>query len=927
MVVKVVRAIRWVAVAISLAALLAAGCTRPVSELIRNAEAYRAKGENSAAVIELLNAIEQNPANQRSHFLLGSVYADMGDAVQAETELRTAIALGLTPAEYLPPLGTALLDQEKYQELLDEISALDEPNFSPGLAAEAALQRGRAYLGLAKPADAKRQFGLALHEKPLAAKLGLAQTGMAENNLADAEKFTEDALAAVPESPDPWVAKGDLLRFKSKTDEALAAFDQALKLKPGFVPALLSRASLLLMSGKVDAAKADLDKAATIAPSSTKLHFSRAVIALRERDFDRCNDELLVVFGVVPKHMPATLMSGALFLATGQLEQAQTAAAIFLRRYPGQVYARKILAETLLRKEQPKSAAYVLDPLLPLVNDDAQLLALASQAQLQMGNTEKARGLLEKAVAVAPGDPGLRVGLGLNRLAAGDTARAISELEFAVGLNPSELMPEVYLVNALIANDQLDKAAAAVDALEKKQPGKPETYQLKGSVYLARMDTASAQKSFARALAIKPAYYPAIAALNQMDMRRNDTKSVEQRLETFLQKDHINLDAMLDLANLYAVTGRTADASRMLGTALDAHPRAVQAYLMLAQLRLQSGQAHDALTVAQKAQQISPKETRVLDVVGTAQLASGDAMSAVITFRRLLELAPRSVPVLLKLSSAHTAQRETKEAIALIKQALEIDPGSLDAQVGLAVAYLNAKRYREAAELASRMQKERPNLPQGYALEGDVHMAQGQYAEALKVLDEAEKLAPSGQLRVRMHRAASLLGRGSASLEQLRAWMRNHPGDFETRLYIADFYLDAERYKEAIFEYQTLLKMNPRHVRVLNNLAWALHRTGDRSALQYAQEASQIEPTNGVAADTLGWILVGQNKPEDGLVSLLRAATLLPDVPDIKYHVAEALFRTGDLNGARRQLKSLLASGAKFKEIEDARALLKKLES
>ena len=625
--------------------------------------------------------------------------------------------------------------------------------------------------------------------------------------------------------------------------------------------------------------------------------------------------------------MPAILVSGAFFLATGQLEQAQTATLTILQRYPAHVYGRKIFAAVLLRKDQPKSAAYVLEPLLPLVKDDAQLLALAAQAQFQTGKIENARGLLEKAVAITPSDAELRIGLGLNRLAAGDSDRAIAELEFAVGLNPVDVLPEVYLVNVLIASNQLDKAAAAVDALEKKQPGKAETYQLKGAVYLSKQDTASAEKSFARALAVKPSYYPAVAALNQMDVRRNNPQSAQQRLEAFLNKNSFDLDAMLDLANLHVAAGRIADATRTLGSALDAHPRAVQAYLMLAQLRLQSGQVQDALTAAQKAQQISPKDARVLDVLGSAQFAAGDAMGAIITFRRMLELVPKSVPTLLKLSSAYAAQRDTAEAIALIKQALAIDPGSLDAQIGLAVAYLNTKRYAEASEIASRLQKERPKLPHGYALEGDVRMAQGQYAEALKVLELADKLTPSGQLRIRMHQAASLAARGAASDERLLAWLKDRPGDFETRLYLADFYLDAARYKEAITEYQTLLKTNPRHARVLNNLAWALHQTGDRSALQYAQEASQIDPASGIAADTLGWILLGQNKPEDGLVSLTRAASLLPDAPEVKYHLAEALFRTGDLNGARRQLRAVLASGAKFKGIEEARTLLKKLDS
>ena len=78
-------------------ALRAVGIVPAVPELIRRAEAYRVKGENSAAETELLEAIEQAPANPQSHLVLGSLYSDMGFAVQAETELRTSMALGVKP--------------------------------------------------------------------------------------------------------------------------------------------------------------------------------------------------------------------------------------------------------------------------------------------------------------------------------------------------------------------------------------------------------------------------------------------------------------------------------------------------------------------------------------------------------------------------------------------------------------------------------------------------------------------------------------------------------------------------------------------------------------------------------------------------------------------------------------------------------------
>src|SRR5262245_4137745 len=77
-----------------LAALLAA-CNNKESPdaLVASANEYAAKGNQSAAVIQLKNALQQAPNNGEARLLLGQALLETRDPASAEKELRRALEL------------------------------------------------------------------------------------------------------------------------------------------------------------------------------------------------------------------------------------------------------------------------------------------------------------------------------------------------------------------------------------------------------------------------------------------------------------------------------------------------------------------------------------------------------------------------------------------------------------------------------------------------------------------------------------------------------------------------------------------------------------------------------------------------------------------------------------------------------------------
>jgi Tfp pilus assembly protein PilF len=168
-----------------------AGCSKTpnTQALISEAKAYQKKGETKAAIIQLKNALQQNPEDRDARLLLGQIYSQTGDPQSAEKELRKALSLGANPVEVLPTLGRSLLQQRQFQKVLDEVKLAEGDKPDPDLLS----LRGNAYLGLGKIKEAKESYARALTADPAFpdALIGSARQAVADGNIPAATLFAE----------------------------------------------------------------------------------------------------------------------------------------------------------------------------------------------------------------------------------------------------------------------------------------------------------------------------------------------------------------------------------------------------------------------------------------------------------------------------------------------------------------------------------------------------------------------------------------------------------------------------------------------------------------------------------------------------------------------------------------------------------------
>jgi putative PEP-CTERM system TPR-repeat lipoprotein len=237
----------------------------------------------------------------------------------------------------------------------------------------------------------------------------------------------------------------------------------------------------------------------------------------------------------------------------------------------------------------------------------------------------------------------------------------------------------------------------------------------------------------------------------------------------------------------------------------------------------------------------------------------------------------------------------------------------------------HANRHGEAIKLAKRIQTVAPKNPIGFVLEGDALVEEKRYPGALAAYEKALTLSPTSSIAVKVHAAQVRAGNASEADARLQKWSSEHPDDVVPLLYRAQEFQKSGKNTEAIEQYQLVLRKDPKNLLALNNLANLYQGANDPRAVATAEEAFKINPDSPAIADTLGWMLVEKGQTERGLDLLKKAAAQAPKNPEIRYHFAAALAKSGDKIQARKEIENLLASTQQFPQRKAAETLLKQL--
>jgi len=911
-----------------LPAMLAACGGESGAQLRAKAQAYRQHGDQHSAVITLKNAVAAEPRSAETRYLLGAVYLELGDGLSAEKEARQALEQGYPKEAALALLARSLNLQAEYRKALDA-SGKDEDAHGELLA-----PRADAWLALEKQDRARALYEKALRARAddAAAMIGMGRVAFVNGEPAAAHAWAARILARDPKHVDALMFEAELLRAENKGSQAFDIYDKVLALQPQHRSAHVEKAYTAIGLERYQMAQAELDAALKLAPGSVLVTYTQALLDFSRGRVQESHESLLKVLRVAPEHMPSVLLAGVANMRLGSYYLAEHHFRHYLERTPGNLYARKMLAASLLGSGHGKEAREALEPVLinPQASGfkDAQLLALAGESSMRARDYGQAAELFEKASVLDPASSSLRTSLGLSRLEKGETERALRELQAAIALDKDSVEAAVALIRTELRLQHLDAAGQAVQALERVQPQNAVVHELKGLVAIARRDPAGARAALQHALAIDPAHFAAAADLAQLALDEKKPELARRQMEDFLAKNRASVPALTMLASLADAAHKQDEATRWLEQAAAIDPNAVGPAVNLIGQYLRAGEPARALNLARRLQVGHPDNPDLLDLLGKSQLANGERAEALETYRKLSFALPRSAQALMQVAALNLVLNQPVQAEEALKGVLAMQPDFPSAQLALAEVYVRKGSRDLALLVAEQLQRRHPEAAAGYQLQGDILMAKRLAPEALALYERAFKLNPVNELAIKIDDALRQAGRRQEAVLRLDRWLASHPDDIRVQAYKAQTLMAEGDFRQAAGRLEAVLRRQPDNAVVLNNLALAYQELGDARAQATAEAAYRQAGEQPDVMDTLAWILVDKGGKADagrGLLLLQKAHALAPKARDIRYHLAAAMAKRGDRAGARRELEALAAGDMRFAQADQVRGLLDEL--
>ncbi len=915
--------------------IFAAACGKTVTETeyLQRADAEKSKGNVAAAIIETRNALQLNPKNAETRVRLAALYNEQGNGIAAEQELARAKDAGIAPEKIALHLARALLAQQQYKRIATEIAIPDSADAQTRVELAAIRAEAQLMIGAWDDATPDIEKALSANANYQPALLAAARQKLYQGETQQAQEFEKKAQDAQPDSPQVWEYKGEAALVARRFADAQSAYDKALQLATKATSPVrifeirYGLASSLLALNKDDEALQQAEVLLKMNAKDPSANYMRGLLAYRKADYQNA----LTYFQRTleqrrPGSTPIFALLGASSYALGNYEQSAEYLTKHLGEIPQDDYARKLLAATQIQLKQPERAVKTLENIKTANKNSNDILTLLGTAAIQMNDPRASRTVLRKAVDAAPQSALLHANLAESYYREGQYDEALKELDKSAVAKESALQISLRRVATLLRKQDFKTALAQAQKLVQDHPKEPLVHNLLGLVHFDMKNVAAARPEFHTAIDLNAAFFPAMLNLALMDMMDGKPLEAAKWYQRILEKNADDLAALMGMAHVEIVQGHAPAADEWLQRARKADPAAPQPRLLLARAAMDRGDTKLAGELAQEIMDRNPDNPIGLSLTGELQMMRNDYRGAENNFEKLVTAQPQSATARLQLGQAQNALKKISQARNSFKEALKLDADFFPAIAALANLEIRAGNAGSALQLADAAIKRKPDLAEAYTLRGDVLMSQKNFSGAAATYAQAAQHQSATLLTIKQYRALAAANTPyDQRIAPLRNWLEKHAGDEAVLIVLAEAQSTQKLHKESMETYQQVLKLNPKNIIALNNLALVYLAANDARAVETAEQAYKGAGNNPRIADTLGWILVQRGDAARGKSMLEEAARALPSDPTINYHLAYVRHASGDVSGARNVLKRTLDHKEAFEDRAAAEALAKQL--
>lgn len=549
-----------------------------------------------------------------------------------------------------------------------------------------------------------------------------------------------------------------------------------------------------------------------------------------------------------------------------------------------------------------------------------------------------------------------------------DKTKAEAVLRERTSNEPSNPVALQNLANYLVANNRYPEAETEMKRVLADKKSFPAGHQMLGDFYMRSKKFDLAMQQYQAGLSEDPKnatrYQERMVAVYQSTDRRKEALELAKKLASENSKDTSVNEVY---ASLLLQNGTRDEVQKSLGelqNLVKNNPTDGALHFQLGRAYFGLGQNDKALTEANEAisDEAKMKPIRPGVIVGARTLAArlyadkGDFSKALEQADILLSTAPKNPDARFTRDRALVGLNQADKAQADLEALVQEFPGMNDAHLQLAGLYLSNKQFDKATAEFSKVAKANPPDERGYLGVQAVKLAQGKGTEAVAgMADLVEKNPGVPAYRLQLANFQTTAGAQEvrtnpdaakqhfqAAIDNYKEILKTEPNSADTWIRLGMLQRQTGQIDEATASLERATKIDPRNVNALlnqamlyelqgkksqagdaytrilgldpenwlalNNIAFLNAETGTNldQAMTYAERAKKKQPNSPDISDTLGYVYLQKNLNSQALQIFKQVVENNPKNPTYHLHLAMALLKQGDKQGARSEAQKAL---------------------
>jgi tetratricopeptide (TPR) repeat protein len=707
----------------------------------------------------------------------------------------------------------------------------------------------------------------------------------------------QNAIRLNRSDAEPYYQLGPAYIGSRQLHAAFDALTKATQLNPNHTPAQVKLAELTAATGDqqlIERARTSMEEILRKSPSDADALDALAMTQFRLGDWQDARQALALAVEHFPNHLKSSIALARIETFRGNAAKAEEILTNAAAQSPQLREPKLVLADFYLSSRRGAEAEQQFRSVLQSEPHNSLALLGLAAAQVEQGQLQEAEQSYRQVSLLA--DPQYKHVYPSYLVTQGRYSEAISQFEQLAGAAPGDRQVRNRLVVACVLANRTSQAEQILTKSLQANPKDMDALTLYAVLLLNAGKYNDAEQRLLRALAIRRDSDVVHSLLSRVHREAGRTLQQRQELSEALRINPRLAQARLDLAESLMQDNSAKAALEVL----DAVPDEQRQTLPWITGRNWALLSLDELAELDKGVKLGLVKDRTPDLLlqnGLLKMRAKDYAGARAAFDEGLQRSPEDPRLLWVI--AQTQVLEGHAALALKNLQAYADKRPHSARVQLLLAqWLSKTGDRTSARRALLAAKAAdPNFA-----ETDFQLAQ---------LDANE-----GRIDEARQGFVLLLDRGGYR--------------FSAQLWLANIEDRARNYPAAMEGYRRVLAMNPRNLVALNNLAYLLATQTNQldEALQDAQQARELAPTNTDVEGTLGWVLFRKGI-YDSAAGYLKEASR-KDGSDTgesaivrRYHLGMVYMKTGDLNLGTSTLTSALQMNPRLPEAEAALELLR----